>query len=114
MPSPSPKRVLRSSEFREIYRTGIRMNSRYFSAFCLRIGGDSMPSRFGLTVPRAVGKAVQRNRIKRRMRQAVRSQFEILPANWTVVFNPRRQVLKAAFEDLCREVGRVFARCRES
>jgi len=90
------------------------MTSRYFACFCLQTTGDPVPSRFGFTVPRAVGKAVQRNRIKRRMRQAVRSQFEGLPANWSVVFNPRRSVLEAPFEDLCREVGRIFARCRQS
>jgi ribonuclease P protein component len=90
------------------------MTSRYFASFCLQTPGDPVPSRFGFTVPRAVGKAVQRNRIKRRMRQAVRSQFGSLPANWSVVFNPRRSVLEAPFEDLCREVGRIFARCRQS
>jgi len=90
------------------------MTSRYFAAFCLRSGDQEAPSRFGFTTPRALGKAVQRNRIKRRMRQAVRSQFDALPAGWAVVFNPRRSVLDAPFEDLCRETGKVFARCKQS
>lgn len=94
------------------------MTSRYFAAFCLR--GEAIaltapvPARFGFTVPRAVGKAVQRNRIKRRMREAVRTCAGRLPAQWTVVFNPRRNVLSAPFEDLCREVDRILARCSES
>ena len=89
------------------------MTSRYFAAFCLRENGEERPARFGFTVPRALGKAVQRNRMKRRMREAVRSQLEFVPANWALVFNPRRTVLDAPFEDLCREVGRIFIRCAQ-
>ena len=113
MSLPKTRRILRSSEFRQIYSAGVRMTSRYFAAFCLLGAGDAKPSRFGFTVPRAIGKAVKRNRIKRRMREAVRSQFPLLPDRWTIVFNPRRSVLEAPFEDLCREVGRLFTRCNE-
>jgi ribonuclease P protein component len=91
------------------------MTGRYFAAFCLHVDGTvQQASRFGFTVPRAVGKAVQRNRIRRRMREAVRMQFDDLPSNWAIVFNPRRSVLGAPFEELCREVGRIFARCKQS
>ncbi|MFL6351591.1 MAG: ribonuclease P protein component [Bryobacteraceae bacterium] len=110
---PKPRRVLRSSEFRKIYETGVRMTSRLFAAFCLHSEGEAVPARFGFTVPRSLGTAVERNRLKRRMREAVRSQIDVLPTNWVIVFNPRRSVLQVHFDDLSREVGRIFVRCRE-
>jgi ribonuclease P protein component len=111
---PKSKRIRRSSEFRAIYEGGVRMTSRYFAAFCLALQGPEESSRFGFTVPRTLGKAVVRNRLKRRMRAAVRTQLDRILSPHAIVFNPRRAVLDAPFEDLCREVGRVFARCNES
>ncbi|MGH9618580.1 MAG: ribonuclease P protein component [Bryobacteraceae bacterium] len=92
----------------------MRVTSRYFAAFCLHTEGDEQPARFGFTTPRALGSAVERNRIKRRMREAVRTQLEAISSNWVIVFNPRRMVLDAPFEDLRREVARIFARCKGS
>ncbi|MBV9677039.1 MAG: ribonuclease P protein component [Acidobacteriaceae bacterium] len=110
---PRARRVVRSAEFRQVYQNGTRVTSRFFVAFCLRSGEPADLSRFGLTVPRALGKAVQRNRIRRRLRETIRSEFASLPAGWVIVFNPRRTVLDVSFDELRREVNRVFTRCKE-
>ena len=72
-------------------------------------------TRIGFTLPRAVGKAVVRNRIRRRMREACRASVDgLLPCGWRIVFNPRRNAGEAPFAELCREVNRIFARCAPS
>jgi ribonuclease P protein component len=65
----------------------------------------------GFTVPRALGGSVIRNRIKRRMREAVRSRLSALGPGWCIVFNPRRAALEAPLTALTREVDRLFSRC---
>jgi len=67
--------------------------------------------RIGFTTPRALGKAVVRNRIRRRVREAVRLHLEQLSPEWSIVFNPRRKAMEATFPDLEREVERLFQRC---
>jgi ribonuclease P protein component len=63
----------------------------------------------GLTAGRVLGKAVDRNRIKRRMREAVRLNLASLTRNVDVILHPRRTVLTAEFTALQGEVSRIFA-----
>ena len=65
----------------------------------------------GFTCPRALGGAVVRNRIKRRVREAVRARLELPGAGWEIVINPRGRVMGAPFEQIEREVEKLFQRC---
>ncbi len=59
-------------------------------------------------LPEALGNAVVRNRIKRRVREAVRLELELLSPEWSIVFNPRRKALDCLFSELQTEVRRFF------
>lgn len=92
------------------------MTCAYFAAFCRKRVPTEIPvgvcePRFGFTTPKALGKAVVRNRIKRRMREAVRLGKYQLNPEWEIVFNPRRSVLEAQFPNLIVEVERLFRKC---
>lgn len=65
-------------------------------------------ARVGLTAGRVLGNAVDRNRIKRRMRQAIRQAQTELTANVDVILHPRRTVLDAEFSEIERDVLRAF------
>jgi ribonuclease P protein component len=62
--------------------------------------------RVGLTVGKVLGGAVERNRIKRRMREAVRASRAACNGAIDVVFNPRKSVMTMSFAELVAEVGR--------
>jgi ribonuclease P protein component len=110
---------LRSSEFRQVYDQGTRHTCSCFAAFCLVNGGPDFNGskdpgargpKVGFTTPRALGKAVVRNRIRRRLREAVRLELEFLSPEWSIVFNPRRKSFDCPFPDLRAEVKRLFQR----
>lgn len=110
---PKSARILKTSDFRKVYDAGVRMSGPYFAAFCLALSRESdQGPRIGFTVPRAFGKAVQRNRAKRRIREAIRPRLAEFGPQWDVVINPRRPALDASPLDLQREIDRLISRCR--
>ncbi len=69
-------------------------------------GDESCSLRVGLTVGKVLGNAVERNRIKRRMREAVGASWPTESGSIDVVFNPRKSVLQLPFDELRAEVER--------
>ena len=65
--------------------------------------------RVGLTAGRVLGKAVVRNRIKRRMREVLRMNLTLLTRDVDVVLHPRKTVLTAQFAQLQSEVAKIFS-----
>lgn len=119
---PKSARLLKRAEFRRVYDQGRRVTSPSFAMFfaprSAATTDDEAPAaavtggpRIGLTTPRALGKSVARNRIKRRMREAIRIELAQYQAPIDYVFHPRRSVLDVAFPQLRREVVRILRQC---
>jgi ribonuclease P protein component len=68
--------------------------------------------RVGLTVGKGLGKAHDRNRIKRRMREALRRHLDLLPDGMDLILHPRRTVLTMEFTKLEDEVVRILTQAR--
>ena|GEM_PF-324356 len=107
------QRIRKRKEFRLVYDTGRKLSKRSFVAFCLH-RQDEAPTRAGFTTPRALGKACKRNRLRRRVREAVRLSLGQLPTGWSLVFNPRRVVADIPFTEILAEVEQVLKRCAAS
>ena len=73
---------------------------------------DSPAPRVGLTVGKVIGKAHERNRIKRRMREALRRHVGLLPEGFDLILHPRRSVLTVEFVQLEAEIVRILEQAR--
>ncbi len=102
-------RLLKHADFDRVYREGKRHFSRSMTFFYLRRDAEEQPGpRVGFTVGRVLGGAVQRNRMRRRLREAVRTHLRNLTAAVDVVINPKKSMLAADFAELMKEVERGF------
>jgi ribonuclease P protein component len=108
---PRSARILRSADFRTVYDNGKRVSGHLFAAFCMARPGDGAGVRIGLTVPKALGGAVVRNRIKRRLRAAFRLHRADWNLDWNIVLNPRKAAILAPFADLERALAEVIRKC---
>jgi ribonuclease P protein component len=104
---PRSARLLRHADFERVYKQGRRHFAAHMTFFYLRRAqGDGL--RVGFTVGRILGGAVERNRMKRRLREAVRLRRPAAGVSADVVINPKKSLLTADFAELQDEVSRAF------
>lgn len=119
-------RLRKHADYQQVYRASRKQFSKHMSYFfALRPSPGALATpipdvnpdgpRVGLTVSKAtVSKAVERNRIKRRVREAVRRQLSLLCAPVDVVLHPRSNVIDLDFATLEREIASVFKSIQKS
>ncbi len=114
-------RLRKHADYQRVYNTSRKVWAQQLAYFSvLREPGSSAAvrsetpgTRVGLTVPKALGKAVDRNRIKRRLRELVRKHLSLaggLPVD--VVLHPKRTVLTADTAVLDREIAQILQAVR--
>ena len=123
---PRIARLLRHADFERVYKQGRRHFSASMTVFYLRrVEGqpsdllamakkkraprrDMTGLRIGFTVSRALGGAVQRNRMRRRLREAVRLSRPSTDLPVDIVINPKKSLLATDFIAVLNEVARAF------
>jgi len=94
-------RLAKHADYQRAYAAGRKRQSTSMSWFLAPQSAEGIPGpRVGLTAGKVLGKAHDRNRIKRRMREALRRHVGLLPQGCDLIFHPRRIVLTIEFAKL--------------
>jgi ribonuclease P protein component len=118
-------RLRKHADYQRVYKASRKQFAKQMTYFFIlrpQLGADGTPlrdadaagPRVGLTVGKVMGRAVDRNRIKRRMREVVRKNLSTLSTPVDVVLHPRRSVIDLEFATLDREVANVFRAIQSS
>jgi ribonuclease P protein component len=109
-------RLRRHADYQRAYSAGRKRQSASMSWFLapqpppetVRLTAPHTPPRVGLTAGKVLGKAHERNRIKRRMREVLRRHVDLLPHGCDLILHPRRGVLALEFAKLEGEIVRIL------
>ncbi len=101
-------RLREKERFQEVRRKGRSYVDRLLVLSALP--NDLPYSRFGFSVSRRIGKAVVRNRVKRRLREAVRLRMGQIEPGWDVVFIARAPIREVDFHTIDAAVARLLRR----
>jgi ribonuclease P protein component len=88
----------KNHEFRRLYSKGKSYASSLLVIYCNRNRGAS--NRLGITVGSKVGKAVRRNRVRRRLREIYRLNEGHLCKGWDIVVVARAKAAEASYWDI--------------
>jgi ribonuclease P protein component len=104
-------RLSRSRDFDAVYRQGRSVSTRFLVLYSFAREGDDEP-RLGIAIPRKVGGAVVRTRIKRQLREIWRARLDRLPRGSDFVLVARPGLAEAAesqgFDWLSERVDEVL------
>jgi ribonuclease P protein component len=103
-------RVSDDKRFRQIRQEGASQAHPLMVLNYLRNDGEW--SRCGFTVSKRIGNAVERNRARRRMREAVRSLWDLIEPGWDLVWIARPGINEAEFLELQDACARLLRRAR--
>jgi ribonuclease P protein component len=106
--SLSAFRLRLHADYQRAYQASRKHQSALMSWFLAPNSTVDATPRVGLTVGKVIGKAHERNRIKRRMREVLRRHLSLLPRGCDLILHPRRSVLTADFVRLDAEVVRIL------
>lgn len=103
---PRRARLRKKQEFEQVYQQGRRVSMEAFTMYGLKRDGIN-PTRVGFVVGRRFGSHVVRNRVKRRLRAAVRACWNAIPQGYDMVLVARDAAATMPFEALCQQVRKA-------
>jgi len=101
-------RLRLNADFKRVRRKG-KSWANHLMVLCA-LPNDLEHSRFGFAASKRIGKAVVRNRVRRRLREALRLRRAFIVDGWDVVFIARSGIGRASYAEMAQGVENLLRR----
>jgi ribonuclease P protein component len=105
---PKTHRLLKRRDFLRVYEEGICRSDKWLWIYILE-QDESQPTRIGITVTRKVGKAVRRNKVRRRIREIARLLYPRIKPGHELVINCAAKTGELEFDQLKNRVENLLS-----
>jgi len=103
-------RLTKNLEFINVYKSGRRFTSPFFTMYTKK--NELGYSRLGVSVSKKVGNSVVRNRIKRRIKEIFRINYDFIKDGWDIVFSVKPPTAKLDYSSMEKEIITLLKRGR--
>jgi len=100
------QKLKKNEEFRYVFSAGSRKSGSYVILYMLPVKQDS--NRVGFIVKKKIGNAVQRNRIKRILKEIWRNRCNLLISGYDIIIMARKKIIQASFTEVETELEKLI------
>ena len=104
------RKLSKTSEFKKVFSEGRRIEGKNLIVFILK--NDYGFNRLGLMVKKETGKAVVRNKVKRRLRESSRLLRKKLFPGYDIIVLAKNRIRKVNYFEICYDLENVFYKAR--
>ena len=105
-------RLRSNRDFKRVYKRGKRFWNHNFTLIVNKNSG--LGTRIGFSVTTKYGNAVERNRIKRQLREILRKKYDHLDKNLDMVIIPKKNTKDMNYEQLRSSLNHVIRRSKKT
>lgn len=102
-------RLKKKEEFKKVFEKGQTVKNKYLVLYLLN-KVENREIRIAIAVSKKIGNAVVRNKIKRRLREAIKNHIKYMDKKYDIIFVVRYKIKEASYQEIEKNILALIKR----